>query len=88
MHDKEAIDMMQRCAADIRRLRAERDALAVPAEAYGVIRDIVGAMARRGAMCMGEDVLWTLEKRIRELEEATRPKPANPIADGEGITQG
>lgn len=77
MNDKEAIDMMRRCASDIRQLRAERDGLAPLAEAYGVIKDIVGMAPIRRSMGASEDLVWTLEKRIRELEAAAKePAPA------------
>ena len=79
MPTREVIEMMQRCAADIRRLRAERDALSIPAKAFHVISDIVESMARRGASTVGEDVLWILEKRIRELEVEIAPKPQKPL---------
>lgn len=71
MDDKEAIDMMRRCVADIKQLRAERDLFAPAAEAYGVIRDVV-RMLPQPSRGYGEDVLWTLEKRIRELEAAKK----------------
>jgi len=72
MNDKEAIDMMQRCAHELRSLRAQRDALAPMAEAYEVIRDIVRMASPRSGGAMSIDLIWTLEKRIQELQ----PKPA------------
>lgn len=81
MEDREALDMMRRCRDDIKRLRDERDRLTVPAEAYGVIRDIVRMSYRGNSVGMGEDVLWTLEKRIREIEEAMKPVPPTKVAD-------
>ena len=74
MNDREATDMMRRCVSDLKALRAERDQLAPAAEAYNVIRDIVG-MAPKRSQVYGEDLVWTLEKRIRELEEANKPQP-------------
>jgi hypothetical protein len=72
MNDKEAIDMMQRCLHEIRSLRAQIKHLSPAAEAYCVLRDVVrmAAPANRG-VATGENIIWTLEKRIRELE----PKP-------------
>jgi len=80
MNDKEAVDMMQRCLYEIRSLRAQIEHLSPAAEAYCVLRDVVrmAAPANRG-VAPGENITWTLEKRIRELE----PKPkAEPEADG------
>ena len=72
MTNKEAIEMMQRCAAELRQLRKERDTLVPQAEAYRVMRDIVGLMPQP-ARGYGEDLVWILEKRIKELES----KPAD-----------
>jgi hypothetical protein len=71
MHDKEVLDMMRRCVSDIKQLRAERDHLAPAAEAYGVIRDIM-RLVPKPSQGYGEDIVWTLEKRIRELETADK----------------
>ena len=67
---QEALEMMQTCKREIVSLRAEADALRPKAEAYDSIAVILGMLPRpsRGA---GMDVVWQLEKRIRELT----PKP-------------
>lgn len=70
MDDKEAIQMMQRCAHDIRDLRAQNNSLAPKAEAYEVIRDIM-RLVPKPSQDYGEDIIWTLEKKIKELQ----PKP-------------
>jgi hypothetical protein len=70
MEDKEAIEMMQRCVHELRSLRSQNLDLAPKADAFDVIKAITFAMApnRRG---YSEDLVWVLEKRIRELQ----PKP-------------
>lgn len=68
MNDKEAIEMMQRCKIEIVSLRAEIDRLRPKAEAYDDISQILSLLPRR-SQGMGEDVVWTLDKRIREIVE-------------------
>jgi hypothetical protein len=70
MDDKEAIQMMQRCAHDIRDLRRQVDALATKAEAYEALRDVI-RMFPKQSQCYSEDIVWILEKKIKELQ----PKP-------------
>ncbi len=71
MDDKEAIQMMQRCIHELRELRNTNNVMAPRAEAYEVIRDIIGMLPKR-SQGYGEDLVWVLQKRIKELE----PKPA------------
>ena len=79
MNDKEAIDMMQRCLEEVRSLRAQVEHLAPLADAYVALRDVIRmAGPRNGASSMGQDIIWTLQKRIAELEEANKPKPEAP----------
>lgn len=75
MNDKEAVDMMQRCKHDIIRLREEVDRLRPKAEAYDSVAQILALLPQRSGM-VGEDVVWTLDKRIREIEQAA----VNPVA--------
>jgi len=78
--NKEAIDMMQRCLHEIRGLRANIEALGPLADAYTVLRDVVRlAVPRTGMSTSGQDIIWTLEKRIRELE--MKPAPVAPKND-------
>ena len=80
MNDKEAIDMMQRCLEEVRSLRAQVEHLAPMADAYIALRDVIRmAGPRNGASTMGQDIIWTLQKRIAELE----PKPAAVEHPGE-----
>lgn len=70
--NKEAIDMMLRCKNEIVGLRATIDRLKPKADAYDNIAVVLSLLPRQ-SMGMGEDVVWTLDKRIRELT----PKPAS-----------
>ena len=74
MNDKEAVDMMQRCKNEILSLRAEIGRLRPKAEAYESVAQILSLLPRR-SQGMGEDVVWTLDKRVREIEqEALKPR--------------
>lgn len=71
INNQEAIQMMGRCKEEIRSLRAQIDRLKPKADAY----DSVAAVLRllpQPSQGMGEDLVWTLDKRIREL---TPPEP-------------
>lgn len=70
----EAIEMMNRCKHEIVQLRATIDRLAPKAEAYDNLAAVLRLLPQP-SVGMGEDMLWILDKRIRELQ----PKPAeNP----------
>ena len=72
--NSEAIDMMNRCKAEIVNLRAVIERLKPKADAYDNLATVLRLLPQQG-ICMGEDLVWTLDKRIRELQ----PKPAeNP----------
>lgn len=67
MEDKEAIQMMQRCIDEIKTQRRIVEHLSPRAEAYEVIRDIV-RMSPKTTQGYGEDLVWRLEAKVRELE--------------------
>lgn len=79
MTNVEAIDMMRRCSSEIKMLRQQIAELTPKAEAYDALLTVLDLLPKpsRG---MGEDLAWTLDKRIRELT----PAPVNsvPIDDG------
>ena len=79
MRDQEAIKMMERCAEEIASLRRHIEQLAPKAEAFDAITQILGLMPRR-SVSGGEDLVWTLRRRIEELKraavEATAGEPA------------
>lgn len=67
MYDKEAIEMMRRCLQDLEDLRRQRDILAPKAEAYEMLRSVVNLIPK-ASVGYGEDITWTLKKKIKELE--------------------
>jgi hypothetical protein len=82
MTDKEEIEMMQRCLEEVRSLRAQVEHLGPMADAYVALRDVLRMSGpRNGASSMGQDIIWTLEKRIRELQPKPASKPLVPDLD-------
>lgn len=75
MTNAEAIQMMERCKAEIISLRAVIARLEPKADAYDNLAAIVRLLPQR-SVGMGEDLAWVLDKRIRELQ----PKPMNEAA--------
>jgi len=68
----EAIQMMNRCKHEIMSLRTQLAQAQPKADAYDNIATVLRLLPQRSAG-MGEDVIWVLDKRIRELES----KPVN-----------
>jgi hypothetical protein len=73
--NQEAIQMMNRCKDEILSLRARIDRLQPKADAYDNIAAVLRLLPQP-SIGMGEDVVWTLNKRIRELEP--KPEATNP----------
>lgn len=72
--NQEAIEMMNRCKDEIQTLRARIDRLQPKAEAYDNLVTVLGLLPQK-SVGMREDLVWILDKRIRELQ----PKPeVNP----------
>jgi hypothetical protein len=79
MNDKEAIEMMQRCKHEIITLKRENERLRPKAEAYDSVAQVL-ALLPRPSQGMGEDLVWLLDKRIREIEVTVKPdNPANAV---------
>jgi len=74
--NQEAIEMMNRCKHEIMRLRAEVNFLGPKAEAYDNIAAVLRLLPQNNRPC-SEDIVWALDKRIKELE----PKPASEKID-------
>ena len=74
MSEKEAIEMMNRCKQEILSLRAQIDRLTPKADAYDKLAIVLGLLPRQ-SVGMGEDLVWVLDKRIREIT----PKPVNEV---------
>lgn len=75
--NREAIEMMSRCKAEIQSLRAQIERLRPKAEAYDNLAIVLSLLPRQ-SMGMGEDLVWVLDKRMRELKETneTSARPA------------
>jgi hypothetical protein len=72
--NQEAIQMMNRCKSEITNLKAAIAHLQPKADAYDNLAAIVRLLPQP-SQGYGEDLVWVLDKRIRELT----PKPAeNP----------
>ena len=69
--NSEAIEMMNRCKAEIISLRTIIERLKPKADAYDNLATIVRLLPQP-SVGMGEDLVWILDKRIRELQ--TNPK--------------
>lgn len=64
--NKEAIDMMNRCIHEIKNLRARIALLEPKAAAYDDMSTIIRLLPKP-AQGYGEDLVWNLNKRIKEL---------------------
>ena len=73
MNDNEALEIMRRCKEEIKSLRQEIGVLRPQAEAYQTVAQILALLPHR-SVGEGEDMVWMLDKRIREIEALT---PAN-----------
>ena len=70
INNAEAIQMMNRCKQEILSLRAVIARLEPKADAYDNLVSVLRLLPQP-SVGMGEDVVWILDKRIREL----KPKP-------------
>jgi hypothetical protein len=73
MSVNEQIEMMQRCASEIRALRATIDVLKPRAEAYDNLVAVLRLLPRPSAV-MVEDLAYVLDQRVREITAAINPK--------------
>lgn len=76
MNNSEAIEMMNRCKHEILNLRAVIARLEPKADAYDNLVRVLRLLPQP-SVGMGEDMVWILDKRIRELE----PKPEAGASD-------
>jgi len=75
MKSAEAIQMMNRCKQEILSLRAVIARLEPKADAYDNLVRVLRLLPQP-SVGMGEDMVWILDKRIRELEP--KPEAENP----------
>lgn len=74
IENKEAVEMMNRCKHEIMNLCAEIGRLRPKAEAYDSVATVLRLLPQP-SIGMSEDLVWVLDKRIRELT----PKPPDSI---------
>lgn len=73
----EAIEMMNRCKHEIMGMQARIDYLQPKADAYDNLAAVLRLLPQK-SVGMGENIVWTLDKRIQELQ----PKPGpNPVPE-------
>ena len=75
INNAEAIQMMNRCKQEILSLRAVIARLEPKADAYDNLVRVLRLLPQP-SVGMGDDVVWILDERIRELEP--KPKAENP----------
>ena len=68
--NREAVQMMARCKEEIKNLRAQIKRLKPKADAYDNLAIVLNLLPRQ-SMSVGEDLVWVLDKRMRELAEAS-----------------
>ena len=76
MKNAEAIRMMNRCKQEILSLRAVIARLEPKADAYDNLVRVLRLLPQP-SVGMGEDMVWILDKRIRELEP--KPETESPV---------
>jgi hypothetical protein len=74
--NQEAVEMMNRCLAEIRSLRAVIEQLRPKADAYDNLAIVLNLLPRPSTGA-SEDLTWILRKRIEEL--TPKPKPENDV---------
>lgn len=64
-----ALQMMARCKDEIQTLRTQVERLKPKADAYDNLAIVLGLLPRQ-SVGVGEDLVWVLDKRMRELKAA------------------
>jgi hypothetical protein len=77
--EREFIQMMERCRSEIEQLRATIATLEPKAHAYDQLTTVLGLLPKQ-SRGYGEDLVWTLRKRIQEL--SAKPNPAGEPPEG------
>lgn len=68
MEDREAREMMSRCAEEITSLRRQIDQLKPKAEAYESVQQILRLLPQP-SQGYSEDLVWQLRKRIEKIDK-------------------
>jgi hypothetical protein len=72
MTPDEQVNMMRRCAEEIRMLRSRIDELEPKAEAYTALVRLIGLLPQP-PRAYAEDMVWRLEKEIDTIERLRKP---------------
>ncbi len=72
INNTEAIEMMQRCKQEIIGLRKTVERLQPKADAYDNLVVVLGLLPRP-SVGAGEDLVWRIDQRIRELTPPSKP---------------
>lgn len=73
MTNAEAMQMMTRCKAEIINLRAQVERLKPKADAYDSLATVLRLLPQP-SIGASEDLVWTLENRMRELTKKDGPE--------------
>lgn len=76
MSKTEAVEMMNRCKQEILTLRSVIARLEPKADAYDNLVRVLRLLPQP-SVSMGEDMVWALDKRIRELTAPTTEAPTD-----------
>ena len=91
MENTEVLQLIRRCTDEIKTLRKQIDYLKPRAEAYEAMLTVLRMVPRGGMIGEGEDLVWSLDRKVREIEHeeerkkaaeeasARRPKPKRPV---------
>lgn len=83
MNNAEAIQMMNRCKQEILNLRAVIARLEPKADAYDNLVRVLRLLPQ-ASVGMGEDMVWILDKRIRELKPNPETASEVPLQEQRG----
>lgn len=72
---QEFIEMARRASAEIKDLRARIAHLEPKAHAYDQLSAVIGLLPRQ-SQTYGEDLAWSLDKRVAELSKENKPAAA------------
>ena len=78
MSNQEAIEMMNRCMSEIVGLRATIDRLQPKADAYDNLATVLRLLPQP-SQGMGEDIVWRMKNRIKELTPLPPTEPPVPM---------
>jgi hypothetical protein len=79
MHSIQVVEMMKRCASEIRELKAQIARLQPAAEGYDTVRRILGLLPQ-GSQGYSEDLAYTLDKHAEELKREMADEKAAKAA--------